>query len=318
MKTLDQVEARIPIASLPYCITNNGSYYLTTNLTDRLGTNGIIISANYVTLDLNGFALLGAPTAPPLRDPNASGVSLTGITVSSNCVSVTIRNGTIANWGSGWGTGDGIWAPFSTGVVCERLTVSDNMRNGITIGAPILENGTPGDKCLIHDCIVARNWRTGISARGGVISNCTISENADGLVLFHGQVRNCVVRNSSDQGIIAVNSTVTECEVLGSDEDGIEADGSCQILNNRIAGTRGSPGYALKIAGQFNRVEGNTVLDNNYGVFAEGTNNVIVKNTFSQNGVDWHVSNPEKNTAPAPIAPGSAITNASPWANIVY
>src|SRR6266404_9548087 len=63
MKTLAQIEPRTPISSLPYNITNAGSYYLTTNLTGLSGTNGIMISANHVVLDLAGFALSGVPGA---------------------------------------------------------------------------------------------------------------------------------------------------------------------------------------------------------------------------------------------------------------
>src|SRR4051812_21725528 len=60
MKTLDQLEPRTPISSVPYTITNAGSYYLTTNLTATAGNNGIIVSADHVTIDLNGFMLSGA------------------------------------------------------------------------------------------------------------------------------------------------------------------------------------------------------------------------------------------------------------------
>src|SRR6267378_5566906 len=61
MKTLTQIEPRTPISSLPYTITNAGSYYLTTNLTGASGSNGVTIASGNVTLDLNGFALLGVP-----------------------------------------------------------------------------------------------------------------------------------------------------------------------------------------------------------------------------------------------------------------
>src|SRR3954469_21762838 len=61
MKTLTQVEPRTPISSLPLVITNSGSYYLTANLTGIVGTNGITITADNVTIDLNGFALNGVP-----------------------------------------------------------------------------------------------------------------------------------------------------------------------------------------------------------------------------------------------------------------
>src|SRR5262245_34082852 len=59
MKSLDQLEARTPISALPYVITNGGSYYLTAMLTGISGTNGITILASHVTVDLNGFGLLG-------------------------------------------------------------------------------------------------------------------------------------------------------------------------------------------------------------------------------------------------------------------
>src|SRR5689334_14299720 len=63
MKSLDQVEPRTPIPSLPFTITNSGSYYLTTNLTGQSGTNGITIACSPVTLDLSGFALTGVSGA---------------------------------------------------------------------------------------------------------------------------------------------------------------------------------------------------------------------------------------------------------------
>ncbi len=56
MKTLAQIEPRIPISSLPITITNPGSYYLTANLTGGSG-NGITVSSSGVTIDLNGFTL---------------------------------------------------------------------------------------------------------------------------------------------------------------------------------------------------------------------------------------------------------------------
>src|SRR5215813_4957107 len=59
-KTLDQVEPRTPISSLPFTINQPGSYYLTGNLTGAPGANGINISASDVTLDLGGFALIGS------------------------------------------------------------------------------------------------------------------------------------------------------------------------------------------------------------------------------------------------------------------
>src|SRR5579863_106653 len=59
MKTLAQIEPRSPISALPFVITNSGAYYLTTNLTGISGSDGIIVQADNVDLDLSGFALIG-------------------------------------------------------------------------------------------------------------------------------------------------------------------------------------------------------------------------------------------------------------------
>jgi hypothetical protein len=85
-KTLDQVEPRRPIESLPFTINQPGSYYLTGNL-NGAGGNGITIIANNVTLDLMGFALVGGPGTTD------------GVNVSVNVTNITIRNGSISRWG---------------------------------------------------------------------------------------------------------------------------------------------------------------------------------------------------------------------------
>ena len=57
MKSLEQVEPRTPISSLPYTISSAGSYYVTGNLSST--TNGIVIKSSDVTVDLMGFTLTG-------------------------------------------------------------------------------------------------------------------------------------------------------------------------------------------------------------------------------------------------------------------
>ena len=51
MKTLGQLETRTPITSLPYTISQSGSYYLTGDLT-CLSPTGIYITASSVVLEL--------------------------------------------------------------------------------------------------------------------------------------------------------------------------------------------------------------------------------------------------------------------------
>ena len=87
MKTLQQVEPRTPIGSLPFTINTPGSYYVTTNLTGTGGSSGITINSDDVTLDLCGFALIGVAG------------SLGGISMPATRHRITIRNGIIKEWG---------------------------------------------------------------------------------------------------------------------------------------------------------------------------------------------------------------------------
>ena len=131
MKSLDEIYAKIgtsdprtPIATNTtpgdsgnsFIISQPGSYYLTTNLVGVSSKNGISIAANNVTLDLNGFALLGV-----------SG-SQNGINFPSGQTNVTVRNGTVSGWGS-YGVNNA--SSSSANVVFERLNVSASGNCGI-------------------------------------------------------------------------------------------------------------------------------------------------------------------------------------------
>ena len=89
MKTLAQIEPRVPINALPFVITLPGAYYLTGNLAGVPGQNGITVQADNVTLDLGGFSLSGAP-----------GV-LKGITLSGPHRNFVLRNGILTGWSAG-------------------------------------------------------------------------------------------------------------------------------------------------------------------------------------------------------------------------
>jgi hypothetical protein len=81
--------AQTVISALPYTINAPGDYVLGANLTyaGASGATAITISANCVTLNLNGFYLYN------------STASATGIAVAASCV--TIQNGTLIGFGTG-------------------------------------------------------------------------------------------------------------------------------------------------------------------------------------------------------------------------
>jgi hypothetical protein len=153
MKTLAQIEPRTPISSAPFIISSPGSYYLTTNLTGAASGYGITISANNVTVDLNGFALQGVPS------------SLEGIYLSGTSTNVTVRNGSISGWG-GYGVYFGNYGNASQNLVLEHLTVSANY------------SGIYGANCVVQNCQSSDNSYYGIYVASGTVSHCLVQNNA--------------------------------------------------------------------------------------------------------------------------------------------
>ncbi|MFN2622346.1 MAG: hypothetical protein ABR611_05820 [Chthoniobacterales bacterium] len=86
MKALDQIEPRTAIESVPFNITQSGSYYLTKNLNFSAASgNAITITVSNVTLDLMGFTL-----------SSTSAVTEDGIHINGGVRNVAVRNGVIA------------------------------------------------------------------------------------------------------------------------------------------------------------------------------------------------------------------------------
>jgi hypothetical protein len=122
--------------------------------------NGIWIASSDVTLDLNGFTLLGQ-----------SG-SLAGIYIGAGSyANITVKNGIISGWG-----GNGIDTYSSGGtphdLVFEHLTVNANGNDGISV-----VNGS-----TVSDCLVSDNYSIGIfvDGSGSRIVNNTLFNNNTG------------------------------------------------------------------------------------------------------------------------------------------
>jgi len=112
MKTLDQVEPRTPI-SAPGTISDEGSYYLTQDIAGR-----IVISADNVDLDLNGFSVRAGTAAS--SSINASGHD-----------NLSIHGGTILP-----GTSSTVAITQSSGILLRDLRVLNSPGNGILISGP--------------------------------------------------------------------------------------------------------------------------------------------------------------------------------------
>jgi len=138
MKTLDEVEPRIPISSLPYTISESGSYYLTEDV-NSAGT-AITVGVNDVTIDLMGYTIKGPDSGTNY------GIYING---RSN---VEVRNGTVRDFGN-----TGIYENSNSGTGHRVINVRSisNGSSGINLW---------GRGHLIKDCSAAENGSFGIKA----------------------------------------------------------------------------------------------------------------------------------------------------------
>jgi hypothetical protein len=182
-KTLQQVEPRTPISALPFTITASGSYYLTTNLVGGFSQDGVIIQSDNVTVDLNGFALLGMPS------------SLRGIVVSAgfSVRNVCVRNGVVRDW-----PGNGVDLSRAERSQVEGLRVTDNFGDALLIGP----------YSLIADCTIsAVPGRTGIVVGAeSAVRDCAV--NADTGAGIHAttqcSIHHCNILTAGGDAIRAV------------------------------------------------------------------------------------------------------------------
>ncbi|HTR40939.1 MAG TPA: hypothetical protein VMH87_04935 [Pseudomonadales bacterium] len=228
MKTLSQLEPRVPISSAPYIITQPGSYYLTTNVTVN-GANGITITTNGVTLDLGGFTI----------SSTATGGGGYGIYINTDLRNITIANGFIqggvTNNGSGVYSGNGfyygIYCPLNRPVntLLSHLSISGCLFYGIYLDF--------GDSTVVEACTV----RT-VGAYGIVASTIKQSSAMDcgGSAIYGDQVSDC--RGQCTSGSSGVTGLVVQnCYGYSSSGTGLAAY-SCAI---------NCEGYSLNGAGLY-------------------------------------------------------------------
>ena len=132
----------------PYKITKPGSYRLVSNLTVPVNLDGIDISANGVTLDLNGFTIAGPGTCFGSPENPCTGNG-TGTGIYALADDTSVRNGTVVGFFDGLGL---------SGLV-EDVQAKWNMHFGIYVGIGIVQH-----------CIARKNG-TGITIGFGEISN---------------------------------------------------------------------------------------------------------------------------------------------------
>lgn len=332
-KTLTEVEPRIAInatntpgdANSIFRITQPGSYYLTGNVTGEAAKNGIEIGASGVTLDLNGFDVVGVTG------------SLDGISATASLRNVTVRNGSVRNWGE---DGVDLSTSLSRMARVEAVHTSGNAVDGIRAGDGGLVvnchasyNGEDGvsSALTVTGSVARNNGRFGFSINvGGVIVDSAAFDNTDyGIYASNGcTIMRCSSRSNGD-GIIAFgDSLIKECTVTLNTGDGINgqqgttiidciasdngADGIIVLSRSLVRGNtcsgNASDGIFVSSSGA-NRIEGNHMSGNGRGLHVIGPGNVIMKNTASGNTtVNWSIV---ANNIVAPIIDRTAVVSAA-------
>ena len=246
MKSLDQVEARIIVNSTNcpgdstalFIISQPGSYYLTGNISGVSGKDGIAVTAPDVTLDLNGFSLIGVSGA------------LFGVDALSQQPNLTIRNGSLRNWSTGIAAARG---------AIERIQASNN-GTGIAVSK----------RSTVTNCSASSNTGTGMSASDSIVEHCIAANNSVGVAVFQSILSNCLVELNTTNGINAQGGAyVLENNCLSNSAAGIiSSGGDNRIERNHIVGN--ATGLQASSGGSVFRE--NTVQDNtsaNYN-FAAG------------------------------------------------
>jgi hypothetical protein len=319
-------DGRYEISSsmLPLSITNGGSWVATENLTYTIG-NAIVINANHVTLDLNGFQLIGATSATY------------GI-IGQGRINTRIVNGTVR------GFGINVSLTSCTNTQVRDLLVSHALYQGIELGPAslvrdcnIYANGgfglEVGEGSVVSHCVVRDNSSAGIRATNGAttISYCAVRGNGnhglqagvatsiggsvfrgnggDGVLAAAGcQVSDCVVYQNGHGVFAEAAANVVNCTAFQNEYDGfrlgegsslqqsvsdgnldtgVEVSSNCLVSANVL--------YQNNTNGLFASGEGNRIELNHAGAGATGylvlmTNNLIVRNSASGNATEFNVA----------------------------
>ena len=188
MKSLDQIEARIPLNTITgvsnamHLITQPGNYYLTADIVATAGRNGILINANNVSIDLNGFAITGTGTGSTcgITEQNPDG---------GQANHLSVFNGVIRNW-----RGTALLINSAPLDVVRDVRIADCGGGVVSYGA-----------LRISRCELQNPGKSGITlvTSYSVVEDCVVNAlngggaAASGIYIYDGLVKNCQVRGVS-------------------------------------------------------------------------------------------------------------------------
>lgn len=255
MKSLQEIEARVPIDSLPITISESGSYYLTRNFSELDAQAAIEIASgeHNVTLDFNGFTISSASSSS-----NSIGIIVlnSGFTVIKNGFiqgQTTVSVGAASdNPGTGkdereWtvapaGFRNAIFASLTSGrLLIENMGISGCRNHGLWLHQ--------ASNVIVRDCLVESNGAAGINARNAVIQSVSSMRNlSHGFLLNHSVLQGSNAHENGGNGVSAFSSVIKDSKATYNGGNGFLVDSGtiafCYVTGHDVLG-KGADAYDL-------------------------------------------------------------------------
>ena len=231
----------------PIIICQSGSYRLSGNITvPDANTDAIHINADNVSLDLNGFAILGPATCQAGTFPVRCSATGFGFGIVSDNNNIGVSNGAVNGMG---GAGIGL---FGIGVRIDGLRVANN--------ADVFEAAISANFADITNCTVTTNAGDGIFLGAGTVSLNFIGFNGGNGIISPSSVEGVTALKP---GLVASNNTVFQ-----NGQDGVNT--VSLAVNNTIVDNVGF-GFSCTSPGIACGFEGNVISNNSGGAVKGGT-----------------------------------------------
>lgn len=272
---LRSTDPRVPVgpettpgdADSVFRIVEPGSYFLAGNITSAASRYAVEISSSNVTLDLNGFEIVGVPG------------SFDGVRVTTPGVTgVAVENGVIRDHGF---RGINFAASNAAGAVFRDLRVSGNGSDGMLTG----------NRALVVDCSALSNNGDGIRAgEGTLVRDSVASFNQNDGIQANNDCRvvGCVTKSNVLTGINTIDSVSVEGSIANENgQHGISVGRNCVVRGNLCDGNDEN---GIDVRGSLARVIGNHSTNNDVGVRSNSSRGIYLGNTCGSNTTEnWIV-----------------------------
>lgn len=263
--TLPQVEPRIPIDHVPFDIVAAGSYFLTRDVSGAANTgDGITIESDGVTLDLNGFSVIG--TGADGSQVHGFGIAVGTAVLPTPRHNIVIRNGVVHDWNYG------VVGDRAHESRIESVRTYNNKWDGVR----------GGSDSTITDSSSAANGEYGIVSFGGTVQHSEVDGNTNAGIFTtdNSVVKDNSAHNNLSDGISLANNTDVEGNsVYGSGGQGIVSSGDLDVIKDNVV--EGNTTNGIHVL-NYSNVEGNTVNGSGGQGIVVG-NRSVVKNNSVQN-----------------------------------